>query len=476
MTVDAIWLGRLATLLASDEITTMLDSLRALLGEDARIAAWRPTGGGWTHGWGDELPLPEPAPTAPTQRREGSRAVVHVGDDATVARLLVVDAPSLESDTLDAVASMLGVAVGRIVERRAAMAARQRLADNERIGKLGSYDWHVPTDTNRWSDQLFRIYGEDPQSFNASYERFMAFIHPDDREKVAGIHQEAFATGEPYEMEERIVLADGTERLLWSNGEVIPGTDGSPDRFIGICRDVTDERAAERDAEAAEGLRQRAHDAEIRRRAALEMNDVVVQGLTAVTWSLDIGAAEVARELLDQTLGDARHMMDDLLVGPDGRAPEAGELRRTHAPTANVATEQLRDHESSSAEPASGERARRVVLADDAPDVRLLLRIQLERMGLEVVGEAVNGLEAVELVEAHSPDVVLLDLSMPLMDGLEATRTIRAAHPDMRIVIVSGYGADSMSAAAMEAGADSYVEKGSGLSSKLSMALGFANV
>ena len=51
---------------------------------------------------------------------------------------------------------------------------------------MGDYDWHIPTDTNRWSDQLYRIYGHEPQSFNASYERFLSLIHPDDRERITG--------------------------------------------------------------------------------------------------------------------------------------------------------------------------------------------------------------------------------------------------------------------------------------------------
>src|SRR5206468_598163 len=59
-----------------------------------------------------------------------------------------------------------------------------RLAEAQRVGAMGSYDWHIVADTNAWSDQLYRIYGAEPQSFNASYEKFMESIHPDDREKI----------------------------------------------------------------------------------------------------------------------------------------------------------------------------------------------------------------------------------------------------------------------------------------------------
>ncbi|MGH2736861.1 MAG: response regulator, partial [Actinomycetota bacterium] len=64
--------------------------------------------------------------------------------------------------------------------------------------------------------------------------------------------------------------------------------------------------------------------------------------------------------------------------------------------------------------------ALRVIIADDAADIRLLLRMYLSGSKLEVVGEAADGKEAVNLVTSLKPDAVILDLSMPVMDGLEA--------------------------------------------------------
>src|SRR5688572_15174792 len=83
--------------------------------------------------------------------------------------------------------------------------SERRLAEAQRVGHMGSYDWHIPSDTNTWSDELYRIYGTEPQSFNASYERFIGFIHPDDREKIQAVHAAAFTDHLPYHMEERIV-------------------------------------------------------------------------------------------------------------------------------------------------------------------------------------------------------------------------------------------------------------------------------
>ena len=102
----------------------------------------------------------------------------------------------------------------------------------------------------------------------------------------------------------------------------------------------------------------------------------------------------------------------------------------------------------------------RVVLVDDTPSLRLLTRLALEGTGFEVVGEAGDGLAGLNLVKQLEPDLVLLDLAMPVMDGLEALPLMRAALPQLRVVIVSGFERRAMEAQVMEAGADGYLQKG----------------
>lgn len=184
---------------------------------------------------------------------------------------------------------------------------RQRMDNAQHLANMGDYDWHIPTDTNRWSDQLFRIYGYEPQSFNASYERFLSMIHPDDREAIQAIHQHSYATGEPYEMIERIVRPDGEVRYLRSNGQVLMGPDGSPERMRGTCIDITEQVLADREREAAA---LRLNETQLRRRQAVEINDNIVQGLTAAIYALELGEAESCRSYLDATLASARSMME----------------------------------------------------------------------------------------------------------------------------------------------------------------------
>ncbi len=102
-----------------------------------------------------------------------------------------------------------------------------------------------------------------------------------------------------------------------------------------------------------------------------------------------------------------------------------------------------------------------VVIADDADDVRLLLRLLFDLdQRFEVMAEARDGREAVDLVSVHRPNVILLDVSMPVMDGLEAIPLIREASEDTKILMFSGLGASHVEPAARALGADGYVEKG----------------
>jgi DNA-binding NarL/FixJ family response regulator len=102
----------------------------------------------------------------------------------------------------------------------------------------------------------------------------------------------------------------------------------------------------------------------------------------------------------------------------------------------------------------------RVVLADDQTLVRegLCLMLGLAE-GIEVVGVAADGEQAVAAVLAHAPDVALLDLRMPRVDGVEATRRITEHAPDVQIVVLTTYADDSSVMSALRAGARGYLTK-----------------
>lgn len=109
-----------------------------------------------------------------------------------------------------------------------------------------------------------------------------------------------------------------------------------------------------------------------------------------------------------------------------------------------------------------GERSQfRVVVADDFADMRHLVKLTLERSGrFKVVAEAENGAEAVDCARELQPDVLVLDLSMPVLSGMEALPQIREASPDTKVVVLSGFDRSRMERDAIAGGAVGYLEKG----------------
>ena len=101
----------------------------------------------------------------------------------------------------------------------------------------------------------------------------------------------------------------------------------------------------------------------------------------------------------------------------------------------------------------------RVLLADDHTVLRDGLRRSLEAHGLDVVGEAGNGVEVVELAERLDPDVVLMDISLPVQDGIEATRQLRIRVPAAAVVMLTMFADGATLREALEAGAVGYLVK-----------------
>jgi DNA-binding NarL/FixJ family response regulator len=112
--------------------------------------------------------------------------------------------------------------------------------------------------------------------------------------------------------------------------------------------------------------------------------------------------------------------------------------------------------------PAAAGRPRdRVLVVDDAANLRELLTMLLDvEDDFKVVGAAADGRQAIDMAAELQPDVVLLDLAMPVMDGLEALPPLRALLPRARIVVFSGFEQESFGKAALAAGANAYIEKG----------------
>lgn len=120
----------------------------------------------------------------------------------------------------------------------------------------------------------------------------------------------------------------------------------------------------------------------------------------------------------------------------------------------------------------------RVLIVDDLPQVRqglasvLNLASRRIRPKIEVAGEGKNGMEAIQLARALNPDVILMDLEMPILDGYEATRQIKAEQPARRVIILSIHAGGEEQQRAREAGADDFVVKGESYQDLLQAILG----
>ncbi|MBP8657130.1 MAG: response regulator [Fervidobacterium sp.] len=101
----------------------------------------------------------------------------------------------------------------------------------------------------------------------------------------------------------------------------------------------------------------------------------------------------------------------------------------------------------------------RVLVVDDAAFMRMMLKDILTKGGHEVVGEAANGLEAIERYKELKPEVVTMDITMPEMNGIDAIKEIRKIDPNATIIVCSAMGQQAMVIEAIQAGAKDFIVK-----------------
>lgn len=144
--------------------------------------------------------------------------------------------------------SMSGTAQDMTALRRTEAAlsdSEASLRNAQRIARMGNWDWHIAEDVLRWSDEIYRIFGVEPRAFPATYEAFIGYIHPDDRDHVEKAVGQALADDEPYSIDHRIQLADGSLKIVREQGEVTRDSSGQPSKMSGTVQDVTELHQAE---------------------------------------------------------------------------------------------------------------------------------------------------------------------------------------------------------------------------------------
>lgn len=175
--------------------------------------------------------------------------------------------PSITTDVLTAVA-LGGMAVTGLVgsvTRRARRAlrstvdelaeVRRRLSESQRLAELGSWELDQKTDTLSWSEETFRIFEINPKKFGASYDAFLALVHPDDRTRVNRVYTSSISAGVPYEIVHRLCMADGRIKTLRERGVTHYDQETSrPLRTIGTVQDISREIALKEDFERERGF------------------------------------------------------------------------------------------------------------------------------------------------------------------------------------------------------------------------------
>ncbi len=123
--------------------------------------------------------------------------------------------------------------------------SESRLANAQRIAHIGNWELDIKTNKLSWYYEVYRIFGVAPHEFGASYESFLSFVHPDDRDLVKDAVKKGLDNRTPYSVEHRIILPDGSIRFVQEQAEVLFDESGTPDKMIGTVQDITRRKEAE---------------------------------------------------------------------------------------------------------------------------------------------------------------------------------------------------------------------------------------
>lgn len=123
--------------------------------------------------------------------------------------------------------------------------SEQRLAEAQHIAHIGSWEWNLKTGDINWSNELYSIYGVDPNTFTPTLSSFTDYMHPDD-EKYVNHHVDLLCEGKSQNFDFRIILDDGSTRVLNTLAEVGEfDKNGKPSIIVGINQDITERKKIE---------------------------------------------------------------------------------------------------------------------------------------------------------------------------------------------------------------------------------------
>jgi PAS domain S-box-containing protein len=157
-------------------------------------------------------------------------------------------------DLVSTIAAQLGSAIRRREAEDALKERELQLAQAQKVAGIGSWEWDIREDRVTWSDELFKIFAFDRETFGASYEAFLNAVVPEDRDRVDAAIRHSLANSSPYEFTHRIARPDRSVRVLHAQGEVLTDERGTALKVIGTAQDITERRKAEEQIALAHDL------------------------------------------------------------------------------------------------------------------------------------------------------------------------------------------------------------------------------
>ncbi|MHA1386574.1 MAG: PAS domain S-box protein [Candidatus Helarchaeota archaeon] len=123
--------------------------------------------------------------------------------------------------------------------------SKNNLTEAQRIAHIGNWNWDIVRNELSWSDEVYRIFGLKPQEISLNYETFLNYVHEEDRELVQQAVNEALFNNKPYSIDHRIVLPDGSVKIVHEQAIVTYDEDGKPIRILGTVQDITKQKLIE---------------------------------------------------------------------------------------------------------------------------------------------------------------------------------------------------------------------------------------
>ncbi len=158
--------------------------------------------------------------------------------------------PNHTEDRVLKLLNLIAIQITDIIERAEKERALQHSEEQRRLAqeaaKSGMWTWDVQTKSNTWSDELWALYGLDPNECSPSFDAWRKTLHPDDRERVVRQVEEVACNGGDLNVEWRVRHHDGSEHWLMSRGRLIRNAKGMPVKMLGIVIDITERKRAEK--------------------------------------------------------------------------------------------------------------------------------------------------------------------------------------------------------------------------------------